>query len=213
MLFCFCSLSCARQCAVWQSNNTFWAREQQDGYRSQQASAAHQSCIVWPCNTLISSVSASLSFSVSHIWRRSSEGRAFVPGSLFVLVLVRFTTQAYIKQQPMSSCFHIQAHTNTYMLARRYCICLKMHKNKSLFLPPFIFAVWRCACDSKAFPRPWCLSGLGGSDKGNRWGLKRRWGGQTEMGSKEQGGTEGERDRGTERKNKGECRKQQGKVG
>lgn len=35
----------------------------------------------------------------------------------------------------------------------------------------------------RMFPCPWCLSGLGSSDKGCRWGLKGRWGGEAELGT------------------------------
>lgn len=135
MLSCFCSSSLllhpveSRQCAVWQSSGRWgpessrWATGAQQG-SSFPSSAEHQSCTVWPYSTLISR-GVRLSFPVAlfhfvcvsfcvswmqtdrktHVWQCSSEGRAFVPVSQFVLVLLCFTVQAYISKQPMSSCF------------------------------------------------------------------------------------------------------------
>ncbi len=91
--------------------------------------------------------------SETHVLQCSREGRAFVPGSQFVLVLPCFTVQTYISKQHMSSCFQNglqdavsftckHTHRHTYILAR---MCLMMlihsvHENKSstpqLFMQP-----------------------------------------------------------------------------
>lgn len=110
--------NCACQC--WRSWNRFKVRELRDG-SSFFSCAPHQSRFLRFFSTFISSVSlpspALFLFAVlseKHTWWWSSEGRAFVLDGLFVLVLLSFQAHAYISQQPMSSCFHIQEHTNTH---------------------------------------------------------------------------------------------------
>lgn len=114
----------AVSCAVRQSSSGRGPESSRWATRAQQGSStAHQLCTVWLYSTLISrglGVSffpcLSFSFSVCLILcllngdrqkntQRSSEGRASVPDSQFVLVLLCFTVQAYIRKQPRSSCF------------------------------------------------------------------------------------------------------------
>lgn len=227
--FATSGVSCKEYSAVWQSSNRFRAWELQDGYRSQQgssffSSAAHQSCIVWPYNTLISSISVSLSFSVAlfHFLSLSScqenthlTAQQWGPGlchrqpvcscSAMFYSICSYKPAAHEQLLP-----HTSTHKHTCMLARRYYICLKMliywmHKNKSLFLRYFCSLMLCVRRQGVTISLPlvpvW-------ADKGNRWGLKRRWGGQTETGSK---------DRGTERENerrKGKWKKWEwGKAG
>lgn len=127
-------------------------------------------------------------------------------GSLFVLVLLCFTAGLHKttvhEQLPPHTNTHTCWHADITSVSR--CSYTECKKKKSFFIC-FLggrFAVECWVCDSKAspFPCPWCLSGLGDSDKGNRWGLKRRWGGQTEMGSG-RGSTEGDRGEMAEREN------------
>lgn len=71
----------------------------------------------------------------------SREGRAFVPGIQFVLVLLCFTVQAYISKQPRSSCFQNQLqdaffstykHTQTHIhVGRHISVSLKMLMTES----------------------------------------------------------------------------------
>lgn len=146
---------CKEYSAVWQGSNKFRAWELQDGYRSQRgssffSSAAHQSCIVWSYNTLISSISVSLSFSVSlfHFLSLSSRQEN-------THLTVQQWGPGLCHRQPVCSCSamfysiclykpaaheqllpHASTHKHTCMLARKMLIYW-MHKNKSLFLGYF----------------------------------------------------------------------------
>lgn len=132
---------CARRCAVWQSSSSSrwgpdssrWVSRAQRG-SSFPSFAAHRSTTAWPYCTLISggrclSFFVCLAFSLSttlhfvspdkqktHVWQRSSEGRAFVPGSRFVLVLLCFIVQSYISKQTMHSCFHNDAFLSAHIM-------------------------------------------------------------------------------------------------
>lgn len=59
----------------------------------------------------------------------SNEGRAFVPGSQFALVLLCFTVQVYVSKQSRNSCFRNQLqdaffstckHTQTHIVTHRH---------------------------------------------------------------------------------------------
>lgn len=131
----------------------------------------------------------------THVWQCSSEGRAFVPGSQFVLVLLCFTVQAYkqtAREQLLSKwtpgwiLLHIQSHTNTHMcwhtdtMSVSRCSCTQNQMPLSFD----IFSLYCCHIGAtvrhhrRIFPCPWWLSALDGSDEGRRWELKGRWGGK-----------------------------------
>lgn len=126
-------------------------------------------------------------------------------GSLFVLVLLCFTAGLHKttvhEQLPQHTNTHASWHADITSVSR--CSYTEYKKKKSLhFLGGVAVKCW--VCDSKAspFPCPWCLSGLGGSDKGNRWGLKRMWGGTNRDG--EWARTEGENERQMQNKKRNE---------
>lgn len=117
----------------------------------------------------------------------SSEGRAFVPGSRFVLVLLCFTVQAYISKQPHEQllskwtpgCSLKHAHTQTHIhvgIRLEMLINCVHTKQKPPSLDIFRRLSYQCACPQqrrhrRMFPCPWWLS-----DEGHRWGLKGRGG-------------------------------------
>lgn len=126
------------------------ARELQDGYRLQQgssffSSAAHQSCMVWPYNTLIPPLSLFLSFSVAflHFLFSSScqENTQLTAlwrgqGSLFVLVLLCFTAGLHKttvhEQLPPHTNTHACWHADITSVSR--CSYTEYKKKKSLFI-------------------------------------------------------------------------------